>query len=277
MARRGDVHARVEREVAVTEHEHAVGEQDGLVDVVRHEQHCGPVAVAQPPQQRVHPDPRQGVERTEGFVEQEQLRLAHHRAGERDTLRLAARKRLRPVALVSREADLVERGAPRGRVLSCAAQSEHHVVEHARPWQEPRVLEHDGAPRRYLHLPFDAGIEAREGAQQGGLARTAAAEQRDELAGAQLEVDTVEDGAIAVPPVEVATPCDDGRGGRNRERVLRVPGALRERGQGVDRHASAFRSMARTSASESRPRSAYTASPTRMTSVWKNSCARTIK
>ena len=94
----------------VREDEHPVGERDRLVDVVRDEQRRGMIAVAQLPQQRVHAEARERVERAERLVEQQQPRLADERAGERDALGLAARQRARPRVGAARDADLVERG-----------------------------------------------------------------------------------------------------------------------------------------------------------------------
>jgi hypothetical protein len=54
----------------------------------------------------VHAQAREGVERSEGFVEQEQLRLAHERARQGHPLLLATRELARPGLLASREPDL---------------------------------------------------------------------------------------------------------------------------------------------------------------------------
>ena len=99
---------------AVGQHEHAIGEQQRLVDVVGDEQHRRPVAATQLLDQRVHPDPGERIQRTERLVKQQQLRLADQRPSQRGPLRLAAGQRLGPVVLVAVEPDLGERlPAPR--------------------------------------------------------------------------------------------------------------------------------------------------------------------
>ena len=89
---------------AVGEHEHPVGEQDRLVDVVGDQQDRGPVAGAQLLDEGVHPHPGQGVEGAERLVEQQQLGLADQRPGQRRPLGLAARQGLGPVVLVAGQA-----------------------------------------------------------------------------------------------------------------------------------------------------------------------------
>ena len=105
------------------------------------EQHGGLVALAQLSQQVVHPEPGEGVERPERLVGQQQLRLAHQRAGQGDPLLLAAGQLLGQARSRPGEPDLGERCAARARARR-AIDSEHDVVEHACPWQQPRVLKH---------------------------------------------------------------------------------------------------------------------------------------
>ena len=76
----------------VGEHEHPVGEQDRLVDVVGDQQHGRTVLRHSVLQQAVHSDPGERVERTERFVEQQQFGLADQGAGQCDPLRLSARQ-----------------------------------------------------------------------------------------------------------------------------------------------------------------------------------------
>ena len=57
------------------EDQHPVGEGDGLVDVVRHQQHAESVLAPQVEQQRAHAQPGKRVQRAERFVEQQQFRL----------------------------------------------------------------------------------------------------------------------------------------------------------------------------------------------------------
>ena len=100
-----------------TKHDDSIGEQDRLVHVVSDEQHGGAMTSAEPLEQRVHLDAREGVQRAEGLIEQHQLGLAHERSGERHALCLATRKREGPVPRVFGQAHFVE------RLKSASAQS----------------------------------------------------------------------------------------------------------------------------------------------------------
>ncbi|MFC0710459.1 hypothetical protein [Azorhizophilus paspali] len=59
--------------------------------------------------------PGQGVQRTEGFVGEQQLRSAHQRPGQGDPLLLAAAKLARPGVLASFEAHAGQRLAARAQ------------------------------------------------------------------------------------------------------------------------------------------------------------------
>ncbi len=229
---------------AAVEHDHAVGQDDGLVDVVGHQQHGGLVHLAELAQQRVHPDPGQRVEGTEGLVGEQQLGVADQRAGQRGALLLTAGQLVRPRLLPAGEADLGERLlAPLAGVAGAQAQDD--VVEDPLPRQQPRVLEDD----RHLLGHLDAtraghaAVEAREGAQQRALAGAAAAQQGDELARRDLEVEAVEH---ATGLVEAAVQVGDPD---RRSPLLAQLASVR-------RHDSAFLSMKRTTASAVTPSSA---------------------
>ena len=98
---------------------------------------------------------RQRVERAEGLVHQQHLRLHRQRAGDADALLHAAGDLVRPLGRGVRHADQLERrlGA---RSCSCAVVSllaEHaldrqvHVLEAGQPGQQRVVLEHHRALR----------------------------------------------------------------------------------------------------------------------------------
>jgi hypothetical protein len=88
------------------EDKHPVGQRDGFVDVVRHEQHTEAVLTPEIKQQRAHAQPGQRVECTERLVEQQQVRLRHQRAGQRNPLRLTTGQRQRPHLGAVGEADI---------------------------------------------------------------------------------------------------------------------------------------------------------------------------
>jgi hypothetical protein len=168
----------------------------------------GRVPAAELLEQRVHPDPGQRVKRSEWLVEQQQLRLTNQCARQRDPLRLTAGQRLGPVAFVVGQADLVERpSAPPCRIAT--GDPEDDVVEDTCPWQQPRVLKDHRPSSRYDELALDLTVKASQRPKQGGLAGTAAAEQCDKLAAADLKVDTGKYLAVAEPALYALEP-DDG-------------------------------------------------------------------
>ena len=197
-------------------HDDAVGEIERLLLIVGDE-HRGDVArlvdLAQPAPQ-VLAD--LGIERAEGFVEQQQARLDRQRAGQCDALALPARQ-LRWVALAEigklHEAQqFLDARRDCRRLGSLAArldaQPEGDVLCH-RHVAEQRVMledEADAALARRAAAHLDAveahfarigEIEPRHDAQQRRLARPRRPEQRQELAGTCVEADAGERGKRA--------------------------------------------------------------------------------
>jgi hypothetical protein len=137
----------------------------------------------------VHTDAGQRVQGTERLVEEEEFGLADEGAGQRGPLGLASRDGGGPGAFMRGEADLGEGGAA-ALVGAVPGEADHHVVEHPFPGLEPWVLKDHGAAPRHQQLPADLRVEPRHGTQQRGLAGAAAAEQGDELALADGEIDS---------------------------------------------------------------------------------------
>ena len=86
----------VESNPALVEHEDAIGEKQGFIDVVRHQQDCGSMGFPERGDKRLGLEPGERVQRREGFVEQKQLGLANKRPSQRRALRFATRKGQRP-------------------------------------------------------------------------------------------------------------------------------------------------------------------------------------
>ncbi len=148
---------------------------------------------------------------------------------------------MRPGPLATLEADLGQRDATAlGGVL--VAQAEDDVVEDPLPGQQPGVLEDHRHLAGYVDpaVAGDVAVEAGESAQEGALAGAAAADQRDELAGRDLEIEPVEHASRLAEAAMQAADAD--RGG-----AVRQPARVR-------RHDSAFLSMSRTDPSATRPR-----------------------
>ena len=103
----------------------AVAQVDRLGDRVRHDHHRGLDLVPQLDDQPLHLVARRLVERRERLVHQDDLRLQHQRARDRDALLLAARELVRVLALVAAEArpcGSTRAPAPRARSARGAAR-----------------------------------------------------------------------------------------------------------------------------------------------------------
>ena len=178
------VDRHVERDRPVGEHQHAVGEEQGLVDVVGDEQDRRLVPVPEALDENVHPDPGECVEGAERLVEQEQVGRADECPRQRDPLGLTAREGLRPVPSVILESHLGQCGQAGQRRLQ-RRETQDDVVDHRRPGQQARVLEDDGSLDRDLDHAVESVIEAGQGPQERALAGSAPPEQGDELARAR--------------------------------------------------------------------------------------------
>jgi hypothetical protein len=199
---------------------HAAAVHDG--DAVRHgqrlflvvrDQHRGDAVVPlQPLDLDLHVEAEILVERAEGLVEQEDLRIHRERAGERDALLLPAGKLPRqPLgeSLHMDEAQHVGHALADPRLRRMARLEPVGDVLGDRHMRKERVvLEHDAdaaAMRRQmvhgLAVEEDAARalrhEARDDAQKRGLAAARGAQQRDELAGGDVEPDVADRDQVA--------------------------------------------------------------------------------
>ena len=154
-------------------------------------------------------DPQRRVEVGERLVEQEHLRVAHDRAADGDALALAARELARLAVEQVRDPEPLGR-LPDARVdvvprLARELEPERHVVVGAHMRVERVGLEHhrDAALLRGEVVHHDvvdqdlAGIrvlEARDEAQQGRLPAARRADEDDELARPDRQVDAADHG-----------------------------------------------------------------------------------
>src|SRR5215510_1948751 len=101
----------------------------------------------------------EGIERGERLVEEKHLRPRYQRAGNGDTLGLAAGELARPNPRLLGQADAVEcaRHARPSLRLRILLQAEADIVGDAQPGQQPRLLEHDAdlLVRRGDHRPVE--------------------------------------------------------------------------------------------------------------------------
>ncbi len=195
------------------QHQDAVAHLHRLLDVVGDDQHRldrQPPRAPQRDQLGAQGFGGQHVQRGEGFVHQQQRRVHHQRPGESDPLAHAARQLARVGVLEAVEADQVD-----GRQRPLAPRPGRHaerlqpgldVLQHREPGKEREGLEDHGHARRRPpqrpalpgHRAFGRRDQAGHDAQQRGLARTGAAQQPDDLAGAQREVHAVEHAQLAL-------------------------------------------------------------------------------
>ena len=224
------------------------------------------MACAELAQQPVHAQPGQRVERAEGLVKQEQPGPADERAGQRHALGLAAGQRARPRVGAAGDADLLQGRERLG--LAGLGHADQDVAPDSLPGQQAVVLEGHGPLTRNRDVPVGVGVLARQGAQQRGLPGAGGAEQRDQLAVAELQVDPGQHGALA----EAATVPADA------DHRIAVPGRGRAGSCGglsvgayfvmkLERHDSVNLSISRTRMSVASPSRLYTMRPTKITSV----------
>eukprot|EP01132_Coremiostelium_polycephalum_P019156 gene19155-biopygen10454 len=144
----------------------------------------------------MHLDAGQRIQRGERFVEQQQLGLAHQAAGQCHALGLAAgegrRVRLQPMGQPDFRQRLHRTGLGVGN-----PQAENHVFPGALPRHQAWLLEYRRPSLGHAQLAAVDAVQAREAAQQGGLAGTAGAQQRNELPRGDIQVQAVDDPLLA--------------------------------------------------------------------------------
>ena len=164
------------------EHQHAVGQEHRLVDLVGDEQHGLAALLPDAHQLGLHDLAGLRVERRERLVHQQDFRVDRERAGEVDALAHAAGQLARIVVLEAVEPDQLEQlhGAPPLDRADLAGDlgPDDGVGEHRAPRQQAVALEHEaavaaGTVQRAAveqQLAGARGLEARDDAQERGLA-----------------------------------------------------------------------------------------------------------
>src|SRR5262249_39011949 len=213
------------------------GEKRRLVDLVGDEQDGLAAVLPDAHQLRLHDLAGLRVERGERFVHQQDLWIDGQRAGEVDALTHAARELARMVVLESLEADELQelhRALPFGGAHSARDLApDDRVGEHRAPRQEIVTLEHEAAVAARTahrasverHLARGGRFEAGDDAQKRRLAAARRADDRNELAALDREIDVLQrlqfaerlaemgdlelarHGASSVPIPKFASPC----------------------------------------------------------------------
>ena len=192
-------------------HRHVVGERERLGLVVGDIDEGDAGAALQLLELGAHALAQLGVEIGQRLVEQQDRRLDHQRAGERDALLLAAGQLVRVAALEPGEIDqrqrLLDLPARRGRRNLAQLEPEHDVLEHVLVRPHRVVLEHHahaarlrrhhrGGRRQRPAVDLDRALVGRDvagdQAQGRGLAAARGAEQGDERIVLDVEIEIVD-------------------------------------------------------------------------------------
>ena len=173
-------------------HEHTGAQEHRLRDRMRDEQRGELLRVEQVDQLVVESLPGDFIERTERFVEQEDLGVQHQRASERAPHLHATGQLLGILVLVTDQVDQLDRLGRLGSALGLGhvlqLGVELDVALHRSPRQQRGILEHV-AERIPVDVTDTGGVlrQTRRDAQQGRLAATGRSDHGDELAGRHRE------------------------------------------------------------------------------------------
>ena len=154
-----------------------------------------------------------GVQIAQRLVHQQHVRLDDQRTGQRHALLLAARQILRqPVGVLLDLHDLQKAVCLPGDLILgglAVLQTVGHILGHGHVGENGVVLEHHADVALAGLLVVDAllveievaalnGIEARDHAQQRGLAAAGGPQQRKQLSVAYLQIQPLDDGGVPV-------------------------------------------------------------------------------
>jgi len=160
---------------------------------------------------QVHALARHGIERAEGLVHEDDLRIVHQRPADGGALLHAAGELPGILGLEILEprhgqelAGPGEMGLP---VELAHLDRHHHVAQHRTPRQEHRILEDDAHIIRRLlygdaadlHLAFGRRYEAGHEFQECGLAAPGRPDDGDEFTVGNIEIDRPQRGNVSAP------------------------------------------------------------------------------
>src|SRR3954452_6611290 len=183
---------------------HAVGEQHGLIEIVRHEQDRFLRALMDGGQLALQRLARLRVQRAERLIHQQNLRVDRQRPRNADALLHAAGELIGTAIARILQAHQIEIASRRFAQHPAAHplhfQPERHVLKRGEPRQQRRMLEHHAAvvPTAGDHVSIDrhaaaaCRLEAHRDAQRRGLAAAGGADQRDDLAVSHAETEAAQ-------------------------------------------------------------------------------------
>ena len=186
-----------------------VGEVDGLLHVVRDQEGRRTLAREDPPELEAHAKPRQGVQRREWLVHQENPRPDGERTRHLHTLEHATGElgRVCPLEPLQPHHGGVTVGDASRFVGRTAVEADHQVPPHRQPREHRALLRdhdtrgirpEDGHPVGQHRAPIRL-LEAGHEVQEGRLAAAGRSHHRDELALGHAQADVVEDDEAAPP------------------------------------------------------------------------------
>jgi hypothetical protein len=193
-----NIDSDVVRDAAVFDDQNAISERYRLGDVMRHQDRSERLIVPDAFQQPLHGNTSQGIERAERLVKCQHARIADQRAGQRHALLLSAGENRRPLRTLVAKA-YFDKGIFGARLCTrrcaVATKADFDIRKDASPGQQPRLLKHHADVFRArcfaeADAPGTDGFKTRDQAQQRTLAAAAAADDRDELSGGDVKVDT---------------------------------------------------------------------------------------
>jgi hypothetical protein len=192
-------------------HADRVGEQDGLVDVVRDERDRAAVTLPELRQEALRAGARERVERAERLVHEQHPRVVGERTGDRDALLHASGQLLGEGVGEAGQAHLLDQ---RARLVAALAapdalelRAELDVAAHGHPRIERVGLEHHAAvgARPVDRMPVDQHVagarldEPRHDVQERRLAAPRRTDEAGEMGVGNLERDTVERVQLPAP------------------------------------------------------------------------------
>ena len=238
----GHIDHRLDAPRAPGHHQHPIAEEHRLVDAVGDEEHGLSGGSAKSHQLFLQGQPRHGIDRGEGLVHQDHVGIGGPGARHGHALAHAARQLVRVALLEAGEPGQLDQAGDRALALDARhagdLETVANVAAHRTPRQDRQLLEHHAAlaarPAYRLAVAQDGAFggpdEAGQRLEERGLAAAAGAYQRNELAGANGEVDMVGRLYGAVGGLEEMPEAGDddlGFGGREVIRHGRVlPGRL---------------------------------------------------
>ena len=181
-----------------------VCQEDCLIDVVRDERDRTAMALPQLCQEALCPGSRERIQRPEGLVHEQHLRVVRERSRDRHTLLHATRELFRIGIGEPLEAHLLDQRAREVAALGTSdaleLRPELDVPAHAHPRVEGVRLEHHAAvgARPIDRMPIDEHLtrgrldEARHDVEQGGFAAPGGAHEAGEMRVRDLERDVLQ-------------------------------------------------------------------------------------